>query len=79
MRDLLSLNNEQKINALKEFYAHLTDDELKARLSVAGFEIVEDVPGQFLIDEELDLDALIQMVRHNFSIDGDLMEVNNCY
>ncbi len=79
MKDnIMKLNNEQKIDFLKKFYENLTDEEFKARLSVAGFEIIENIAGEILFEEEFELDAKITVLQYNFLIDEDLMELN-CY
>ncbi len=73
---IMKLNNEQKIDFIKKLYESLTDEEFKARLSVAGFEIIEGVAGKILFEEEFELDAKITLGNYNFSIDDDLMELN---
>ena len=45
------MNVEEQLKLLQEFYNSLTDDELKSRLEKAGFEIVEDVPGQIIVED----------------------------
>ncbi|MHB1682818.1 MAG: hypothetical protein ACYCYO_08340 [Bacilli bacterium] len=43
--------NQQKLDLLRDFYDSIPDDELKTRLQKAGFEIIDDVPGQVLIED----------------------------
>lgn len=42
---------KMKLKMIKEYYDNISDNEFKERLIKAGFEIVEDIPGQFLYDE----------------------------
>lgn len=42
---------EQILKEVKEFYDHMTDEDLKQRLIEAGFEIIENGNGQIVFEE----------------------------
>lgn len=41
----------RKLDMIRQYYNGISDNEFKDRLIKAGFEIVEGIPGQLLLDE----------------------------
>lgn len=77
--NIMKFTNEQKIKFIKTLYEELTTEEFKARLSDAGFEIIEDIAGEILFKEEFELDVKITVSHYNFSFNNkELLELS-CY
>ena len=48
----MSFTKEEKLSLLKDFYKNMSDDEFKERMKKAGFEVVENRPGEIIFIDD---------------------------
>ena len=78
----MSIDVSKVLESIKAYYDSLSDLELKNRMQKAGFNIVNDVPGEILYTEKTDnagdfiLQGKVTEVQSFKPVEFDLSEIN---